>query len=93
MHKEMPFDDDIMTLIMGVTPEEPGPHGRMQCPPPTGDAVSLVTKIRDMCEDFLMKAGKEEEGEEKPSEDKPEKKSKPFGKQGKEEPEDEPEEE
>lgn len=86
MHKEMPFDDDIMTLIMGVTPEEPGPHGRMQCPPPTGDAVSLVTKIRDMCEDFLMKAGKEEEGEEQPSEDKPKK-------QDKEEPEDEPEEE
>lgn len=86
MHKEMPFDDDVMTLIMGVTPEEPGPHGRMQCPPPTGDAVSLVTKIRDMCEDFLMKAGKEEESEERPSEDKPKK-------QGKEEPEDEPEEE
>lgn len=94
MPKEMPFDDDIMTLIMGVTPEEPGPHGRMQCPPLTGDAVSLVTKIRDMCEDFLMKAGKEEEGEEQPSEDKPKKKSKPFGKQEDEkESEDEPEEE
>lgn len=93
MHKEMPFDDDIMTLIMGVTPEMPGPHGRMQCPPPTGDAVSLVTKIRDMCEDFLMKAGKDEESEEQPSEDKPKKESKPFGKQDKEAPEDEPEEE
>lgn len=93
MHKEMPFDDDIMTLIMGVTPEMPGPHGRMQCPPPTGDAVSLVTKIRDMCEDFLMKAGKDEESEEQPSEDKPEKESKSFGKQDKEAPEDEPEEE
>lgn len=79
MSKEMPFDDDIMTLIMGVTPEEPGPHGRMQMPKPKGDAVSLVTQIRDMCEEFLMKCGKhdeeDEEGLEKP--EKPAKKGKP----------------
>ncbi len=67
MTKEIPFDDDIMTLIMGITPEEPGPHGRMHMPKPSGDAVSLVTQIRDLCDEFLMKCGKhdEEEGEKK----------------------------
>ncbi len=70
---EIPFDEDMMTLIMGVGgPEEPGQHGRTKAPYPTEDAISVLTQIRDLCDDFLMKAGKEGEDEEKP--EKPEKK-------------------
>lgn len=64
MAKEIPFDDDVMTMIMGVGgPEEPGQHGRTHAPMPTNDAVKLVTDIRDMCDEFLSKAGKEDEKE------------------------------
>lgn len=70
----MPFDEDMMTLIMGVGgPEEPGQHGRTKTTMPTTDAVSVVTQIRDLCEEFLMGAGKEDE-------DKPMRKEKPKGK-------------
>lgn len=69
MAKNIPFDEDIMTLIMGVGgPEEPGQHGRTNAPMPTQDAIGILTQIRDLCDEFLVKAGKEEEG------DKPEKK-------------------
>lgn len=96
MSKEMPFDEDIMTLIMGVSPEEPGQHGRLSKPAPKGDAIELVTQIRDMCEDFLGKCGKGD-GEDRPEgkpEGKPGKKDKPaFGsKDDGEEAEDEEEE-
>lgn len=65
MAKKIPFDDDVMTMIMGVGgPEEPGQHGRTNAPMPTNDAIKLVTDIRDMCDDFLSKAGKEDEKEE-----------------------------
>lgn len=96
MSKKMPFDEDIMTLIMGVSPEEPGQHGRLSQPKPKGDVVQLITQIRDMCEDFLGKCGKDEgEGEpEGKPEDKPAKKGKPAfgGEDGGEEAEDEEEE-
>lgn len=70
MAKKIPFDDDVMTMIMGVGgPEEPGQHGRTNAPMPTNDAIKLVTDIRDMCDEFLMKAGKEEESDEKDSEE------------------------
>ena len=91
--KDMPFDEDMMTLIMGVSPEEPGPHGRMHAPAPGGDAIGLVTQIRDMCEDFLMKTGKGgEEKEFKGGEDKkPNKGKKPnFSKEKKPKDEEDP---
>ena len=56
MHESM---EDFMTIILGVgDPEEPGMHGPLKEPCPTGDAVELVTKIRDMCDDWLRSAGK-----------------------------------
>ncbi len=97
---DMPFDEDVMTLIMGVSPEEPGPHGRMHAPAPGGDAIGLVTKIRDMCEDFLMQTEKGGEGKEfgEDKHEKPNKGKKPgFSKEkkpkGEEEPDFEEEEE
>lgn len=72
MAKELPFDDDVMTLIMGLEgPEEPGQHGRKMIPAPQKDAIDLVTEIRDLCEEFLMTAGKKEEKPEE-KEEKPE---------------------
>lgn len=65
MAKEAPFNDDIMTLIMGVEPNEPGQHGRREVPSPGNDAIDVITQIRDLCEDFLMRADKEEKPEEK----------------------------
>ena len=68
MTKEMPFDEDVLTLIMGVTPDEPGQHGRLNMPKPSGDPVSIITQIRDLCEEFLAKCDKGDE-EEKPEHD------------------------
>ena len=65
-----PFGEDIMTIIMGIDPCEPGMHGPLKEPGPSEDAVALVTKIRDMCDKWLCDAGKCE-GQEKP--DKPDK--------------------
>ncbi len=53
-----PFGEDVMTIIMGIEPSEPGMHGKMEAPCPTTDAVGLVTKIRDMCDEWLRSAGK-----------------------------------
>lgn len=72
MAKEMPFDDDVMTLIMGIDAEDaPGQHGRVLAPPPDKDAITLITQIRDLCDDYLMSAGKrdgKDKGDEKGSE-------------------------
>ncbi len=66
MAKSLPFDDDTMTLIMGLgDPEEPGQHGRKTIPAPENDAIDIITQIRDLCEDFLLTAGKESEKESK----------------------------
>lgn len=55
----MPFSEDVITLIMGLgDPCEPGMHGPMKEPCPTDDAVGLVCKIRDMCDEWLRSAGK-----------------------------------
>lgn len=54
----MPFGDEVMTIIMGIDPSDPGMHGPMKEPCPSDDAVGLVTKIRDMCEEWLCAAGK-----------------------------------
>lgn len=63
MAKEMPFDEDAMTLIMGLEgPREPGQHGPTRAPAPSSDAVGLISQIRDMCEEWLDRAGKEEDG-------------------------------
>lgn len=62
-----PFGEDVMTIIMGIDPTEPGMHGPCDVPCPTDDAVGLVTKIRDMCEDWLRSAGKEAGGTDKES--------------------------
>lgn len=80
MAKEIPFDEDVMTLIMGVGgPDEPGQHGRRHMPMPGNDAIDTITQIRDLCEDFLKKCGKdaekdgkEEKGEEEPAEEEEE---------------------
>lgn len=59
--------DDVMTIILGVgDPCEPGMHGPLEEPCPTEDAVGLVTKIRDMCDEWLHSAGK---GSDQPAED------------------------
>lgn len=68
MAKDMPFDEDIMTLIMGVEPSEPGQHGRTKAPKPDKDAVGVIMEIRDLCEEFLSRAGKDTEEKEKPEE-------------------------
>ena len=61
MAKSLPFDEDTMTLIMGIgDPEKPGQHGRRTIPAPENDAIDIITQIRDLCEDFLMTAGKDE---------------------------------
>ncbi len=54
--------DDVMTIILGVEPDEPGMHGPLEKPCPTGDAVELVCKIRDMCDEWLKASGKCDEG-------------------------------
>lgn len=76
MAKDMPFDDDIMTMIMGVEPSEPGQHGRTTAPKPDKDAVGVVMEIRDLCEEFLQRAGKNEEQEEPDFEEKSKKSKK-----------------
>lgn len=64
MASKLPFDDDTMTLIMGLgDPEKPGQHGRRTIPAPENDAIDIITQIRDLCEDFLQTADKEEEEE------------------------------
>lgn len=56
--ENVPFGNDVMTIIMGIDPEAPGQHGPMTCPAPTEDAISLICNIKCMCEDFLVKCGK-----------------------------------
>ena len=56
----MPFGDEVMTIIMGIDPCDPGMHGKCEEPCPTDNAVGLVTKIRDMCDEWLRSAGKQE---------------------------------
>lgn len=70
MAKDIPFDEDTMTLIMGLGgPKEPGQHGRKMVPAPEQTAIELITQIRDLCDDFLQSAGKQEE----PEKEEPEK--------------------
>ena len=71
MAEKIPFDEDTMTLIMGLGgPEKPGQHGRTMIPAPEQTAVDLITQIRDLCEGYLQSADKEEKREEKePSEE------------------------
>ena len=57
----MPMGEDFLTIIMGLDdPCEPGMHGPMKEPCPSDDAVGLVTKIRDMCDEWLRSSGKRE---------------------------------
>ena len=74
MAKNIPFDEDTMTLIMGLGgPEKPGQHGRTMIPAPEQQAIDLITEIRDMCEEYLRSAEKGDEKEPEESEDmKPE---------------------
>lgn len=60
-----PFSEDVMTIILGIDPEEPGMHGPLKEPCPTQDAVGLVTKIRDMCDEWLRSSGKLEDMSDK----------------------------
>lgn len=70
MEMGSPFGEDVMTIIMGINPDDPGMHGPCDVPCPTDDAVGLVTKIRDMCDEWLRSAGKGESDtpEEPPTE-------------------------
>lgn len=68
MGMQAPFGEDIMTIIMGIDPCEPGMHGPLKEPCPSDDAIGLVTKIRDMCDEWLRSAGKAE-GQSKPDDD------------------------
>lgn len=71
--KDIPFDDDVMTMIMGVGgPDESGQHGRTKAPMPTEDTVTFITTIRDMCDDYLKKIDKEDK-EDKDTKDASEK--------------------
>ena len=71
MGMQAPFGEDIMTIIMGIDPCEPGMHGLLKEPCPSDDAIGLVTKIRDMCDEWLRSAGKVEgqSDPEKPKDD------------------------
>ena len=70
----MPMNEDVLTIIMGLDPCEPGMHGPLKEPGPSEDAVTLVTNIRDMCDKWLRSAGKyegmvkEEASEQPPTE-------------------------
>lgn len=72
---DMPFDDDMMTLIMGIEPDgpnpgKPGQHGPKETPMPEDDVIDTLIKIRNLCEDAINKAGKGEPTNEKePKED------------------------
>ena len=67
--KEIPFDEDVMTLIMGLcSPEKPGQHGRTMMPAPEKKPIDLITQIRDLCEEFLQSMDKEEKPEKKEGE-------------------------
>lgn len=69
MADKIPFDEDAMTLIMGLGgPDKPGQHGRTMVPAPDQKAIDVITQIRDLCEDFLKTADKEEESEEETEE-------------------------
>lgn len=62
--KNIPFDEDTMTLIMGLGgPEEPGQHGRKMIPAPEQGPIDLITQIKDLCEEFLMTVDKASEKE------------------------------
>lgn len=66
MAKEIPFDEDVMTLIMGLgSPEKPGQHGRTMMPAPENKPIDIITQIRDLCEEFLQTVDKEEKPEKK----------------------------
>ena len=59
--------DDVMTIILGAgDPCEPGMHGPCEEPKPSEDAVGIIMKIRDMCDKWLMSAGKQAEQPSEP---------------------------
>lgn len=63
MAKESPFDEDVMTLIMGLGgPEEPGQHGptKVKGAAQENTAFEFIMQLRDMCEEFIQGYDKEE---------------------------------
>lgn len=64
---DMPFDDETMTLIMGLgDPGKPGQHGKTDMPAGTDrSAFEFVTNIRDMCEEFIKNYDKQDKPEPK----------------------------
>lgn len=59
--KNMPFDEDVMTLFMGIEPNEPGQHGETKVPAPDEDAIGTLVEIKDIIEKFLLAIGKGKE--------------------------------
>lgn len=66
MAKDIPFDDDVMSIIMGIEPSEPGQHGITKTPKPDKDVMGLIIQIKEMCEEFLSRAGEDSEEKEAP---------------------------
>lgn len=61
MAKDNPFDEEAMTLIMGLgDPSEPGQHGRNKVKSPDKTAFDFIIEIRDMCEEFIQNYDKED---------------------------------
>ena len=76
MADKMPFDEDTMTMILGLGgPEEPGQHGLTEMAMPEQSAVDLIIQIKDLCLEFLEASGKSGEQSaprpEKGSKEKP----------------------
>jgi hypothetical protein len=64
---DIPFGDEVMTIIMGIEdPAAPGQHGPCRMPEMDPEAVNVLTKIRDLCDEYLMGAGKTPADDGKP---------------------------
>lgn len=64
-------DEDFMTIIMGLgDPEKPGQHGPVKMMGmPHESCCELISKIKDMCEEFLVKNAGKDSSENKPQTD------------------------
>lgn len=68
---EMTPGDDFMEIIMGLGgPTEPGHHGKDKLKGMSHESCcEFIAKVRDLCDEFLMQAGKDDEKPEKEDEE------------------------